>query len=285
MKRRLKDETRIERHNDFLEALSNEGYTYVSGEYETATSKYVVICPNNHEWKNACWKTFKKGTRCKSCGRKKTKEALTLPKEEIIHRYESRGYNLVGEYVHSGQKTIAICPNGHEWDHYPNSFFSGKKCLDCENYNRRGKNGSNWNGGLTPIRKIIRERIYKDWTKPSLELFNYRCAITGQKSSELVVHHLYKSFQQILDEAIVNVGIDIDIKRDSLSHLLDTDLFNALADECIKLHINYGYGVPLLKEVHKKFHDIYGYHNTTLKDFEEFELRCKNGEFQTLFQL
>jgi len=49
------------------------------------------------------------------------------------------------------------------------------------------------------------------------------------------------------------------------------------------LHSFYGYGAPLNKDVHKLFHDTYGYTETTYDDFLNFVKRIKNGEFTEWF--
>ena len=50
-----------------------------------------------------------------------------------------------------------------------------------------------------------------------------------------------------------------------------------------ELHIQYGYGAGLNKEVHKLFHDNYGYFNSTKDDFKSFIIGVRNGVYDDYF--
>lgn len=45
---------------------------------------------------------------------------------------------------------------------------------------------------------------------------------------------------------------------------------------------SYPDGVCLSKEIHKLFHDIYGYGNTTEKEWKEFVVNFKNNKYCNL---
>ena len=50
-----------------------------------------------------------------------------------------------------------------------------------------------------------------------------------------------------------------------------------------ELHMQYGLGVGLNKEVHKLFHDNYGYSNVTKEDFKSFLIGIQNGVYDEYF--
>jgi len=49
------------------------------------------------------------------------------------------------------------------------------------------------------------------------------------------------------------------------------------------MHILYGFGACLKKEIHKLFHDNYGYTSITQYDFLDFIYRIDSGEFDKWF--
>ncbi|MCY9039465.1 hypothetical protein MOE77_21530 [Bacillus inaquosorum] len=56
-----------------------------------------------------------------------------------------------------------------------------------------------------------------------------------------------------------------------------------IKNECVRLHLNYGLGIPLTKKIHNLFHEIYGTSNNNEIQFNEFRNRYENGEFEALF--
>lgn len=62
-----------------------------------------------------------------------------------------------------------------------------------------------------------------------------------------------------------------------------TSEFNILRDEVNYLHVLYGLGACLQKDVHKLFHDEYGYTDFSSHDFIEFVNRIKSGEYEEWF--
>lgn len=93
---------------------------------------------------------------------------------------------------------------------------------------------------------------------------NYKCVITGERFDD--IHHLY-GLNLILNEALDELGIDVktDI-NDYTQEELDNILFTFR-----KIQSKYPLGICLTKEIHKKFHEIYGFGNNTEAQWNEFK--------------
>lgn len=134
-----------------------------------------------------------------------------------------------------------------------------------------GKDNPNWKGGRTPLYFELRTQI-KEWQQKSRENCNYKCVITNGKFDN--IHHLHP-FKNIVDECFEILQLDIRQKVEDYSD----EEFKNIVKILSELHIKYGYGVCLKKEIHKLFHDNFGYFNNTPEQFEEFKLQLKNNKF------
>jgi len=107
-----------------------------------------------------------------------------------------------------------------------------------------GENHPNWKGGKSDENKKIRHSLeIKLWRKSCFERDNFTCQISGQSGGELQVHH-------------INNFADFPEKRTEISN-----------------------GITITKELHLKFHSLYGRHNNTREQLEEFINLYKNNKF------
>lgn len=117
-----------------------------------------------------------------------------------------------------------------------------------------------------------------EWKKNSASKCGYKCFITGGTFDE--IHHLYSRNSiiadvckkyNISDEWDINTALPIE--RDNFLRLY--------REEAAK----YPLGICLSEAVHKKFHDLYGYGNNTIEQFQTFvqsfypEKLCAFNEF------
>lgn len=130
----------------------------------------------------------------------------------------------------------------------------------------------NWKGGITPLSFWLRNQL-GDWKKDSMESCNYKCVMTGKNFDE--IHHL-TSFKQIINETLEELGFE---KTKTLEEYSSEEL-EILRVSIIKNNYKYGLGVCLKSNLHKLFHDCYGYGNNTPEQFKEFKARYINGEFK-----
>jgi hypothetical protein len=116
-------------------------------------------------------------------------------------------------------------------------------------------------------------RKLTQWKNDSLLNSDYKCVITGGNFDD--IHHLY-GFDLILQSVIIETSLDI---RSEISNYSENELI-LLENKCLEIHYRYPLGVCLREDVHKLFHDLYGYGNNTPEQFEEFKQRYWNGEFK-----
>lgn len=134
-----------------------------------------------------------------------------------------------------------------------------------------GEDNPNWQGGITQLNFWLRNNL-QDWKQKTIKHCNYKCVITGDVFDD--IHHLH-SFNMIYKEALKICNLE---NVTNVSELEDDQEFLTRFKE---LHDSYGLGVCLRSDVHKLFHDIYGYSSNTPEQFNEFHNRYKLGEFKS----
>ena len=82
---------------------------------------------------------------------------------------------------------------------------SAKKIQHTPDWNKRvgdaqrGEKGNNWQGGKTPLAKLIRSQAeYKNWRKQVYERDNYTCQICRERGGKLNADHI-KSFAYYIE--------------------------------------------------------------------------------------
>lgn len=128
-----------------------------------------------------------------------------------------------------------------------------------------------YNGYYTII-NYIRMNI-TEWKKKSMKNSNYKCVLTGKPFDD--IHHKY-SFNLILKETFDTINID---DRESIDDYTDEELKNILYT-FRSIQDKYPLGVCLCRDVHKLFHQVYGYGNNTVEQWNEFEKNYKNGLYK-----
>lgn len=217
----------------------------------------------------------------KSCGCLH-KEVISGYKENLVG--EKFGFLTVKKYLtsvkdkhHSSSLWECLCDCGKTKKVITYHLKSGMvKTCGC-NLSRKGINNPNWKGGVSPLHIRIREAIAQ-WRIDSLRNGRYRCCLTGAKGSEIVVHHVNKQFNEILEEAISK----LDIQKNYLTGDYSLEEMEELKKEVVQLHYKYGLGIVLHKDLHRMFHSLYGKTNTTKEQFEEFKELYKNGKLDLM---
>lgn len=112
-----------------------------------------------------------------------------------------------------------------------------------------------------------------DWKKASIKSCNYKCLLTGERFQ--AIHHIY-GLNLIINETLEDLNIDV---RESMDNYTKEELRNILEVFRIKQN-NYPLGICLRDDVHKLFHNIYGYGNNTVEQWDEFTNDFKNNKYE-----
>ena len=139
-----------------------------------------------------------------------------------------------------------------------------------------GELNGRWKGGILDTYVELRSDT-KDWFNESMEFCGYKCVITNGEFDN--VHHT-TAFRDIVDQVFEITGVEVKPKVCDYS----TDDFDELRSTLKELHSIYGYGACINKEVHKLFHDNYGYTKFSPFDFLDFIYRIDIGEFDSWFE-
>ena len=106
-------------------------------------------------------------------------------------------------------------------------------------------------------------RNNNEWKIMSMRQCNYKCVITGNRFDE--IHHIY-GFNKIVDKTLDYLNID----KNVIISEIDESLLFLILETFRDIQSRYPLGVCLTKEVHTKFHALYGYGNNTIEQWNDF---------------
>lgn len=111
---------------------------------------------------------------------------------------------------------------------------------------------------------LYSHRHNNEWKAASAKNCNYKCVITGKPFDD--IHHL-QSRNLIIQDVIKN---NPDIPSDINFNTSDKEICDMVYNLYLEEQSKYPLGVCLTHELHKQFHDTYGYGNNTPEQFYEF---------------
>ena len=227
-------------------------------EYESngmnTCSKLEIKCKCGETFSKS-FQNFKNGNQqqCKECGKKKMSETHKGKKNPMKNKHHTEETRNKMSDAHKGKK---------------HSEETRKKLSE----GNKGENNNNWKGGRTPINIYLRKYI-KPWKIYSMEYSDYKSVISEKPFKH--IHHVNKNFSEILELTFKIANIEI---KETIEEYTSEEL-EKLEKICLMLHYLFGPGVCLTEEEHKLFHSLYGKHDNTKEQFEEFKHRFQNGEF------
>lgn len=159
------------------------------------------------------------------------------------------------KYLRDNYKIKSNVELGIALNRSPNGIAQHLLCMDLHRPKELDK--------YIDLRRYIRARL-TPWRDSFRKAQNYTCSVTGSKSN-IVVHHI-RGFNLILNEALENLQFPVyDNMSDYSENQLD-ELFN----EYMNVQEFYNQYTCINENVHKHFHNLYGYGNNTKKQWDEF---------------
>lgn len=122
----------------------------------------------------------------------------------------------------------------------------------------RLKEGSSYND----LSEFVRKNNL-DWKKRSMKNCGYKCIITGDRFQ--AIHHIY-GLNLILNEVLDNLNISI---KQTMEEYIDIELKEILK-EFRRIQDTYPLGLCLREDIHKMFHNVYGYGSNTEIQWNQF---------------
>jgi 5-methylcytosine-specific restriction endonuclease McrA len=241
-------------YDEVVKIFEENGCKLLSQEYTNSTTplEYVCNCGNASYIRLS---DFKKGKRCKECMKKKLSQERSHSYSSVKMYFEGNGCVLLSsEYKNNRTKMDYICECGTFAQITFYKFQSGQRCKKCKSNKigmklrgrtyeeRRGENHPNWKSEKTDEEREQERKYpeYNEWRRSVFARDDYTCQCCGQVGYDLVSHHL--------------------------------DGYHWCKEKRVEL----SNGITLCVECHDKFHQKYGKHNNSEKQFHEFILENRS---------
>ena len=212
-------------------------------EYKNGHTKIKCMCMVHDESCESTPKRLLLGHQCcKSCISENKRKVLLRTHEEFLQLLMDKNIDVVPleEYIDNNTKILFRCSCGDTWETTPERVLLGNHCKKCGYKNLLGDKNHFYNPNLSDddrkdARYRFRQPKYKKFVSECFERDKYTCQITGQASrGDIVVHHLN--------------GYNWDVGN----------------------RFNVDNGITLNKDVHNRFHKLYGKGQNTKEQFMEF---------------
>jgi hypothetical protein len=112
--------------NDVKLRIKNEGYELLDSVYYGAKEKYLLRCPEGHEFKMR-FSAFNQGQRCPICDTLSKRNSIETIKEFL----NLLNYKLLCDYERAIDNIKIQCDKGHIFEMRYNSLQQGQRCPEC----------------------------------------------------------------------------------------------------------------------------------------------------------
>lgn len=265
---------------NLINELNKRGHTLMSEYIDNQKHKVLIDynCGHEQHWIRASH--YKNGSGCPECAKIRASEITKQQWKNMTEENKKRQSEKLSKTLRSRtQEQIEEQKRKTRLAMTPEKEATRRAKISVTSKGKRsGENCPTWKGGVTPIKEHFRKDCVtiKQWFKDAKINVDYTCELSGIRGGKLEVHHLY-SFSKIVEDAHNFYGISIKV---TIGDYTQEEL-KLLENYIEQWHKDFNNAVVLSKNVHRLFHKIYGLHNNTPEQFEEFKTRYLNGEFDS----
>ena len=248
-------------------------------DYKTSEGNLPFSCPDHMEKEiqyTSYYKLRKQKTyKCKYCANSNM-GSNRVARDYVLETFQKHNIEILfnkEDITGVKQKLPYICLYHEEKGILYRSCDEMAKaslpCSYCADEARSGENHPFWNGGITPLRLILRATII-NWITDSRKYWKHKCCITGE--TYIHIHHIIP-FENIIADAIKIYGNDEEARylKDNLENMIK------IKEYVLSKHFAMGCGIAFGEEVHKLFHRVYGKTFNGIDNIIEFIDDFKNG--------
>lgn len=247
------------------------GYIMTGTFVDTDTPvKFTCIIHPEYDQKISIAGLSREGAGCKYC------KGSRVTDKHIRKYFLDNNCLLLNEGIVTARTGLRFVCADHPLENQSTAwgnFVNWTGCRYCGIEKRSGENNHLWKGGVTEITAYLRDRVLP-WVAASYAVYGNACVISGEQK-DVIIHHLFKNFSEIRDEAHTSTKIEI---KPTIGAYSVEDL-STVTKVCLSKHFSYGLGVCISRSLHLEFHSMYGRFNNTELQFREFYFSKVGTEF------
>lgn len=281
-----KEKEKIHNRVEYLENIRTTALNiglnplFENSEYINNKTLLRFICPKHGIILKSA-QCILKEYKCKYCASEKVSNSQRYSYDFVKNKYLENGFILLEDnYINVNFPMKCYCIKHTDKIQYKcfKMILENRMCFYCQHEIQQKEGHPSWKGGVTLLYNYLRT-VVDTWKYESSDFYNNRCVLTNNYNT--VIHHIYKNFSEIVHEVLDKYLLNYD--NISINNI-PSELLKNIEMEVLKLHYNYGYGIPLHKNIHKLYHKIYGRRDNNFNQFEEFKIRLKSGEFDSFLE-
>lgn len=252
--------------------FDNNNDKLLSPEYLGSKCALMYEC-SIHGKKETTFNNYSRGKRCKECAAELSSINQRFTVDYLREQYKIKGFILLSDtYKNNKDKLRYLCKIHGEMVASYADFRNGCGCEKCGIEARTGEGCGKWQGGITPLTRMLRNYIAPQHTE-LIKSNNYTCELSSIKGGYLEVHHTH-SFNAILKDTMKILDLPI---YQTIADYTENEL-RLIKSKFTEIQDSHK-SIVLSKELHDLFHMEFGRGDNTPQQFQEFTERYANNEF------